>query len=58
MTPLGNVLRPIWYQLMGGGEGPGSPDAGPSKGYVEPPEGAYGLMRDVVVQPYIKAKVE
>lgn len=56
-TPLGNVLRPIWWQLMSSGEGPGSADAGPSKGFVEPPEGAYGLLRDVVVLPYTKVKI-
>jgi hypothetical protein len=51
-TPLGNVLRPIWFQLMSSGESPGSADAGPGKGFVAPPEGAYGLIADVVVTPY------
>lgn len=51
-TPLANVLRPIWTKLMSSGEGPGSPDAGPSHGFVPPPQGAYGLLTNVIVIPY------
>jgi hypothetical protein len=56
-TPLGNVLRPIWFQLMSSGESPGSADAGPSKGFVEPPEGRYGLIGDATVVPYWEVEV-
>ncbi|KAF2645734.1 secreted protein [Massarina eburnea CBS 473.64] len=51
-TPLGNVLRPIWSQLMSSGEGPGSSDAGSENGFLEPPQGRYGLLKDVSVVPY------
>lgn len=47
-TPLGNVLRPIWYQLQTSGTGPSDPVAGGPP----PPAGDYGLLRDVVVRPY------
>ncbi|KAF2177633.1 hypothetical protein K469DRAFT_644095 [Zopfia rhizophila CBS 207.26] len=57
-TPLGNVMRPIWWQLMSSGESPGSPDAGPSKGFVEPPQGAYGLKGQVWVRPYYEVLVD
>ncbi|KAF1974068.1 hypothetical protein BU23DRAFT_505855 [Bimuria novae-zelandiae CBS 107.79] len=56
-TPLGNVLRPIWWQLMSSGEGPGSADAGPAHGFVEPPQGRYGLQSEVVVVPYVEVEV-
>jgi hypothetical protein len=56
-TPLGNVLRPIWFQLMSSGESPGSADAGPGKGFVEPPQGAYGLIADVIMTPYWEVEV-
>ncbi|KAL1595935.1 hypothetical protein SLS60_009625 [Paraconiothyrium brasiliense] len=51
-TPLGNVLRPIWSQLQSSGEGPGSPDAGPSHGFVPPPHGRYGLQSEVRIIPF------
>jgi hypothetical protein len=57
-TPLGNILRPIWSQLMSSGEGPGSADAGPSKGFVPPPVGSYGLVGEVVVRPYSEVRVD
>ena len=56
-TPLGNVLRPIWWQLMSSGEGPGSADAGPDHGFVEPPQGKYGLQAEVVVYPYVEMEL-
>lgn len=56
-TPLGNVLRPIWGQLMSSGEGPGSPDAGPQNGFVPPPQGKYGLQAEVVIIPYTEVEV-
>ncbi|KAF2113084.1 hypothetical protein BDV96DRAFT_150975 [Lophiotrema nucula] len=56
-TPLGNVLRPIWNQLMSSGEGPGSADAGPSNGFVAPPVGRYGLVAEVRVVPYVSVVV-
>jgi hypothetical protein len=52
-TPLGNVLRPIWSQLMSSGEGPASADAGPNRGFVPPPQGRYGLIGDVTVVPWV-----
>jgi hypothetical protein len=47
-TPLGNVLRPIWDQLMTSGTGPSDfVDGVPA-----PVAGNYGLIKDVTVQPY------
>ncbi|ORY00972.1 hypothetical protein BCR34DRAFT_102101 [Clohesyomyces aquaticus] len=57
-TPLGNVLRPIWSQLRSSGEGPGSLDAGPSKGFVPPPQGRYGMVGEVWVWPYVEVDVD
>lgn len=57
-TPLGNVLRPIWWQLQSSGEGPVSADAGPSNGFVPPPQGRYGLQGEVVVVPYVEVEAE
>lgn len=56
-TPLGNVLRPIWGKLMSSGEGPASPDAGPKNGFIEPPQGKYGLLADVAIIPYVEVEV-
>lgn len=56
-TPLGNVLRPIWALLESSGEGPASADAGAGRGFVPPPQGAYGL-REVKVVPYVDVAAE
>ena len=56
-TPLGNVLRPIWGQLMSSGEGPGSADAGAAHGFVRPPQGSYGLGKEVVITPYMEVEI-
>ncbi|KIW43060.1 uncharacterized protein PV06_04207 [Exophiala oligosperma] len=48
-TPLGNVMRPIWFDLETSGTGPGSPGAG---GALLPPVVDYGLVGDVMVVPY------
>ncbi|KAE8454643.1 hypothetical protein EG329_000266 [Mollisiaceae sp. DMI_Dod_QoI] len=47
-TPLGNVLRPIWDQLKTSGTGP-SDFVG---GVPAPVAGNYGLIKDVIIQPY------
>ena len=47
-TPLGNVMRPIWHQLMTSGTGPSDfVDRVPA-----PVASNYGLIKDVTVQPY------
>ncbi|KAJ9499406.1 hypothetical protein H2202_004989 [Exophiala xenobiotica] len=52
-TPLGNVMRPIWYDLKTSGTGPGSPGAGG----VPPPVVDYGLIADVRLVPYSEVMV-
>jgi hypothetical protein len=47
-TPLGNVLRSIWDQLMTSGTGPSNY----VRGVPAPVAGNYGLIRDVTIQPY------
>lgn len=53
-TPLGNVMRPIWFDLKTSGTGPGSLGAGG----VPPPVVDYGLIGNVKVVPYSEVLVE
>lgn len=53
-TPLGNVLRPIWFELQTSGTGPASPGAGG----VPPPVVDYGLIADVRLMPYVEVAVD